>query len=683
MRIIYRECIKIIITQREGLMKKGNKYIAALVIAVSLFTVYGAGSVAYAASTMAPDEAFGIMDIINQISLDDTLPLRIVIPMILVITLIFILLASLRGGARRRGARGGGAYSAQIVQTITDSIIGLNKNDNVTFINPAALDMLEVKEQEILGKKIHSILRFKNSASIAGDSKAPAKSLLVAEYASTTSGASIPTSIAGEIAKVRKGLSVKNIPLNITSEKGTQFIVNLSINPIDKTDIDKGIVVIIRDVTEESKNEVRLQYLATHDNLTTLLNRDGLIGGMKSLDISSNQYGVLTLTIENIKETKDVYGQNAFDDCIKIFATILKEYSPNNALVAKTGDGDFVVVMPYTVETQIENAARKFIKQASLIRGGIYNLAISAGISYAPKHSASIDEIIMYSEIANTNAAKEGKNELYTFDQRMIDEIVEEHRWENEIEKAFYDNEFIMYYQPIVDFKKEKIAKLEALARWNHPEKGILSPWYFINRIERMSIVHEFAYMVIENVFKDYNDFIKTRYCSNNPVSVSINITPQQLFDDEFTTVLSQLMKRYNIPRGVINIEVTESFFEGDFTRSLKVVQEIKDAGCLISMDDFGTEYSTLSKLHTITFDEIKLDKSFVDNISTSTISLSITKMLVEICAKNGYELVAEGVETEDQLRLLTDYGCNLFQGYYFYKPISKTDIMYIFNSTI
>ena len=142
-------------------------------------------------------------------------------------------------------------------------------------------------------------------------------------------------------------------------------------------------------------------------------------------------------------------------------------------------------------------------------------------------------------------------------------------------------------------------------------------------------------------------------------------------------------MKRYSITGGVINIEVTEAFFEGDFTRSLKVVQEIKEAGCLISMDDFGTEYSTLSKLHTINFEEIKLDKSFVDNIMTSAISLSITKMLVEISEKNGYELVAEGVETEEQLRLLTDYGCNLFQGYYFYKPISKNDIMYIFNSTI
>ena len=485
------------------------------------------------------------------------------------------------------------------------------------------------------------------------------------------------------MAKARKGISVKNLPLKITTEEGKEITVNLSINPIDRSDIDKGMIVFLRDVTEEAKNEVRLQYLATHDNLTTLLNRDGLTTGMKSLDISTNQYGVLTLTIENIKDIKDTYGQNAFDDCIKIFATILKEYSPNNALVSKTGDGDYIVVMPFTVETQIENAARKFIKQASLIRGGIYNLIISAGISYAPNHSASIDEIIMYSEIANSNASKMGKNELCTFDQKMIDEIVEEHRWENEIEKAFYDNEFVMFYQPIVDFKKEKIAKLEALARWNHPEKGILSPWYFINRIERMSIVHEFAYMVIENVFKDYNDFIKTRYCINNPVSISINVSPQQLFDDEFTTVLAQLMKRYNIPRGVINIEVTESFFEGDFTRSLKVVQEIKDAGCLISMDDFGTEYSTLSKLHTITFDEIKLDKSFVDNIMTSAISLSITKMLVEISKKNGYELVAEGVETEDQLRLLTEYGCNLFQGYYFYKPISKNDIMYIFNSTI
>jgi len=665
-------------------MKKGNKYIAALILAVALFAVYSVGSVAYAASTIAPAEEFDFVEIIRQISLDDTLTLRIVIPLILVITLIFIIISSFKGGKTRRQARGGGAYSTQIVQTITDSIIGINKNDNITFVNPSTLSLFGVKEQEILGKKIHNVLQFKAFASGASDSQSSSKAQLVAEYASTAVGInSSNASITNQIEKVRKGMSVKNLPLNITADSGKQLVVNLSINLIDKSDIDKGIIVILRDVTEESINEVRLQYLATHDNLTTLLNRDGLINGMKSLDISSSQYGILTLTIENIKETKDVYGQNAFDDCIKIFATILKEYSPNNALVAKTGDGDFVVVMPYTVETQIENAARKFIKQASLIRGGIYNLAISAGISYAPKHSASIDEIIMYSEIANTNASKEGKNELFTFDQRMIDEIVEEHRWENEIEKAFYDNEFIMFYQPIVDFKKEKIAKLEALARWQHPEKGILSPWYFINRIERMSIVHEFAYMVMETVFKDYNDFIKTRYCANNPVSVSINITPQQLFDDEFTTVLSQLMKRYNIPRGIINIEVTESFFEGDFTRSLKVVQEIKDAGCLISMDDFGTEYSTLSKLHTIAFDEIKLDKSFVDNISTSAISLSITKMLVEICEKSGYELVAEGVETEDQLRLLTDYGCNLFQGYYFYKPISKTDIMYIFNSTI
>ena len=668
-------------------MKKGKKYIVALLFVLTLFLSYSISAVAYAANTLAPDARYDIMEMLSDISLDDQVPLRIVIPMILVITLIFILLSSLNAKVKRRVNRGGGSYSSQIIQTLNDPIIGLNKNGNITFVNPATLNLFEAKEQEILGKKIHHVLCFKTTGTKCSDAQCPAKNALRSEYPSTVknviSDSNFSSCVGYEVAKARKGIVVKNLPLKLTTEAGKSITVNLSINPIDKSDLDKGMIVTLRDVTEEAKNELRLQYLATHDNLTTLLNRDGLVDGMKSLDITSNQYGILTLTIDNIKETKDVYGQEAYDDCIKIFATILKEYSPNSALVAKTGDGNFAVVMPFTVETQIENAARKFIKQASLIRGGIYNLAISAGIAYAPSHSSSIDEVIMYSEIANSNASKLGKNEMLTFDQKMVDDIVEEHRWENEIEKAFYDNEFIMYYQPIVDFRREKIAKLEALARWNHPEKGILSPWYFINRIERMSIVHEFAYMVIEAVFKDYNDFIKTRYCTSNPVSISINVSPQQLFDDEFTTVLSQLMKRYNIPRGVINIEVTESFFEGDFTRSLKVVQEIKDAGCLISMDDFGTEYSTLSKLHTISFDEIKLDKSFVDNIMTSAISLSITKMLVEISQKNGYELVAEGVETEDQLRLLTEYGCNLFQGYYFYKPISKNDIMYIFNSTI
>ncbi len=229
--------------------------------------------------------------------------------------------------------------------------------------------------------------------------------------------------------------------------------------------------------------------------------------------MANNQYGVINLNIDNIKDTKDVYGHTASDDCIKIFATIIKEYSPANSIVARTGDGEYMVVMPYTVESQIESAASKFIRQAALIRGGIYNLTISAGVAYAPSHTSSVDEVIMFSEIANTNAAKEGKNQLVIFTQKMIDDIKEEHRWENEIEKAFYDNEFVMFYQPIVDLKKERIAKLEALARWQHPERGILSPWYFINRIERMSIVHEFAYWVVEEVFKDYNEFIKTRYC--------------------------------------------------------------------------------------------------------------------------------------------------------------------------
>ena len=668
-------------------MKKGKKYVIAVVFMFTLLIAYGVSAVAYAASTMAPDAENGFMGMLSNISLEDSVPLRVVIPLIIAITLIFILLVAFNGRLHKRVSRGGGAYSSQIVQSIVDPIIGLNKNGNITFINNAVLDLFEIKEQEILGKKLHAVVCFKTSGTKCTDATCPAKNTLRTEFPATvkgvTSGGNFSSCVAYEVAKARKGVTIKNLPLKVSTETGKELTLNMTISPIDKSDMDKGMIVFLRDVTEEAKNEIRLQYLATHDHLTTLLNRDGLITGMKALDISTNQYGVMTLTIQNIKETKDIYGQTAFDDCIKIFATILKEYSPNNALVAKTGDGDFMVVMPYTVETQIENAARKFVKQASLIRGGIYNLVISAGIAYAPQNSASIDEIIMYSEIANSNAPKLGKNELCIFDQKMVDDIVEEHRWENEIEKAFYDNEFILYYQPIVDFKKEKIAKLEALARWNHPEKGILSPWYFINRIERMSIVHEFAYMVIEAVFKDYNDFIKTRYCTNNPIGISINVSPQQLFDDEFTTVLAQLMKRYNIPHGVINIEVTESFFEGDFTRSLKVVQEIKEAGCLISMDDFGTEYSTLSKLHTISFDEIKLDKSFVDNIMTSAISLSITKMLVEISEKNNYELVAEGVETEDQLRLLTEYGCNLFQGYYFYKPISKNDIMYIFNSTI
>jgi diguanylate cyclase (GGDEF)-like protein/PAS domain S-box-containing protein len=453
-------------------------------------------------------------------------------------------------------------------------------------------------------------------------------------------------------------------------------------------------VAVYTNISETKKAENEIYKLAFYDDLTGLPNRRLLLDRLNVAQSSSGRsqsYGaILFIDLDNFKSINDKFEHNHANSLLIDVANRLK-FSIREADTVARLSGDEFVVMLENLSTDIDDAAQKVAHIAenllSIIRTP-YSLnetmihsQASVGISLFLDHNLSADEVIKHSEMAMYQAKEAGRNRVQFFDPQIQDSIETQNVIESDLHLALKYNQLELYYQIQLDKDRFPIGA-EALVRWKHPQRGLVSPGEFIPIAEQSSLIIEIGNWVIETVCQQIA--IWSKNALTKKLVIAINISPRQFMHPDFVEQLASIVHKYQIDASLLKLELTESVMADDLELIIKKMYILKQVvGVTLSLDDFGTGYSSLSYLKKLPLDQIKIDQSFVRHMTTDYSDAMMVKNIIDLAHNFGFNVIAEGVETEAQLALLKKSGCMSYQGYLFSKPIPSTQFELLLNDNL
>lgn len=413
---------------------------------------------------------------------------------------------------------------------------------------------------------------------------------------------------------------------------------------------------------------IRLEHLAFHDPLTGLPNRSRFNEIIElSIQKSKKEHGILGLMlidIDNLKDVNDSRGHSAGDELLCRVSKQLKNFVRETIQVFRFG-GDEFLVLATELETKDSMVT---ISDAIMESVNSVNVSISAGISLFPDDTDSIEELLKFADMAMYDVKKKGKNNVFFFMHLMQDKLLKRLNLETKLNEAMLNGSFKLYYQPQVDITTNKLRGFEALLRWYDDEIGWISPEQFIPLAEESRLVIPLGDWVMDTACATLRNWIDTY---NFDGIMSINVSPIQLKKTSFIYDLDETIKKYSLDPRKIEIEVTEGVLIENMEETVRLLQDVKNLGVGISLDDFGTGYSSLSYLQILPLTTLKIDKSFIANItSKNSVEAEITDSIISLVTKMGLDTIAEGVENAEQLGVLQQINCRNTQGFLMGKPM-------------
>lgn len=435
---------------------------------------------------------------------------------------------------------------------------------------------------------------------------------------------------------------------------------------------------IIARAEEERRNELLEQ--ATHDQLTFLPNRYYLNQYIHQwIYKEALPFSIIYVDMDHFKTVNDSFGHHYGDYVLVQIAKRLNAIMPEGSLAIRYGGDEFVLIVSLIHRNELLAFASKLIDTLSepyLINQLHFNLGASVGIACYPEHGHNLDMLLRASDIAMYES-KKIKNSAHIFVSEMQEGFLKNVTIEQELRKAINNNELFMVYQPQIN-DEGYFYGAEALIRWNSPSLGNVPPNHFIPLAEASGLMPKIGRLIIEMVCEDINE-IHHKLCY--PFHVSINISVRQFMDPRFLEHMLNVFEKTQAQYLHITLEVTENLFIEDLQYILPLLHKIRAMGIEISMDDFGTGYSSLSMLRQLPINELKIDKSFVDAIAYDITSAKMVQNIITIGKNLNMHVLAEGVETKEQKEILSTFGCDRFQGYYFSKPLLKEDLLHFLQS--
>jgi diguanylate cyclase (GGDEF)-like protein/PAS domain S-box-containing protein len=436
-----------------------------------------------------------------------------------------------------------------------------------------------------------------------------------------------------------------------------------------------------KNISDRKKTEEKISFLALNDPLTKLPNRYYLKDKLESLIHSQKdiKFAFLFLDLDYFKNVNDLYGHSEGDKVIQEVAERFKNSMNKLDFIARVG-GDEFVILKQNIDT-IEDQCKVLIQvleKPFIIKGLKINLGMSIGISLFPKDGKNFEELFKYSDTAMYVAKENGKNRYQMYQAKMTDNIVKSAKMNNEIQKAIENDEFVVYFQPQINLNSQKIIGAEALVRWNKPNSRLVFPDEFIKKSEENRTIIKIGIIVFKKSLEQL-----LRWKSNNLFEgiLAINISAIQIEEDDFAITIENICKEMAVQPTDIELEITESYIMKNPEKSIKTLQNLKNLGFNISIDDFGTGYSSLSYLKKLPVDKLKIDRSFIKDLAYNNEDKAISKTIISLAKNLGLEVIAEGVETEDQRKFLEDNLCDSGQGYLFSKPLESESFYYYLKS--
>jgi len=440
-----------------------------------------------------------------------------------------------------------------------------------------------------------------------------------------------------------------------------------------------AVLAVTADVTERKKLEKKLHYMAYHDQLTGLPNRyllnDHLQESLIRCRRNGQKLAVIYIDLDGFKFINDTKGHDVGDLLLKMASDRIVDALCNDSIVARIGGDEFVAVIERVELPLIKEIAVRIIDEFStpfILDGEEFYMTPSVGISLFPDDGQSGEELIKNADVAMYFAKKRGKNNFQFFIDDPQDVFGRKIKLEQGLRKAIENNELLLLYQPKYELSSEKIEGVEALLRWNHPELGLVSPLEFIPIAEEIGMIGQIGEWVIETACKQMKQWMDLGVF---PSSVAVNVSTIQFQDRNFAVFMKRILSKYGLEPCLLEIEITESVMQ-DVNESMATLTQLKELGIKISIDDFGTGYSSLNILHRLPIDFVKIDKSFVSEISTNSSTETLVKTIIELGKKLNFELIAEGIETIEQKNILLKSGCRFGQGYLYSQPLPPDEIV-------
>ena len=458
-------------------------------------------------------------------------------------------------------------------------------------------------------------------------------------------------------------------------KSGELYCEWLGISVLKKDEKIVGYLGIFSDITRRRAAEDQIMYLAFHDALTGLPNlrsfreRVGKVIGKRSRE-PDLRFAVGILDLDGFKEVNDRMGHSAGDELLVQVSLRIKEIVPSNDMLARLGGDEFglLLVGPDLEDVTFDRIVSA-LSEPFEIGGELVEISGSLGVTFSPPDRGDVDPLLSHADLALSRVKNREGNGWIPFQEEMEEALENRHRIKNELVRALSEKELVLYYQPQVDMVSGVVMGVEALVRWNHPERGLLFPDAFINVAERSDLISSLGRSVMEEALAQQERW-KT---GGLDLRVSVNIGARHFLSNNFLSDLETALSRHRrngICPVTLEIEMTETEALKDLSKAQKIIKECMEAGIMVSLDDFGTGQASLISLQRLSVGEIKIDKGFVGKIQYSDKDRAIVSSLVVAGRMMGIDVVAEGIETEEDGLLLIGMGCRVAQGYAIAKPM-------------
>jgi diguanylate cyclase (GGDEF)-like protein len=441
------------------------------------------------------------------------------------------------------------------------------------------------------------------------------------------------------------------------------------------------LVGTTEDVTGRTGHEERLWYLANHDTLTDLFNRRRFMEELSrelAFSMRSGQAGaVIMLDLDNFKDINDSLGHLAGDVLLRRLGETLRGRLRGTDTLARLGGDEFAMVLPDCSVSDAERIAHEIgqdLLKESKIRIGGLEREISAAIGIAPYEGGverTADELLVEADLAMYRAKNAGRAGVEVFDQQLRNELADRMNLEGELADAIEGDQLWLVYQPLVDLENGTTVGCEALVRWTHPERGLVPPSDFISLAEETGLINPLGAWVLREACEQ-----AARWrCEGREIYISVNVSPYQLTDESIVGIVADALAATSLPAHLLCIEITESLLSRAQERIVSSLKALKELGVQIAIDDFGGGASSFARMRLLPFDQIKVDRLFVDGIDHRADDRAIISAVLTMARELDFSVLAEGVETESQQEALRELGCRYAQGYLYSKPLPAAEL--------
>jgi diguanylate cyclase (GGDEF)-like protein/PAS domain S-box-containing protein len=476
---------------------------------------------------------------------------------------------------------------------------------------------------------------------------------------------------------IKNGGSPQNHNIRLNHKNGKMIHLNVTSVPIIVDEQVVGIYGIAKDITEQIKNQAMIQHLAYHDYLTGLPNRNLLDNHLsKELDLTAYQnqkLAILFIDLDRFKAINDTFGHSVGDLLLKEVAKRLKSSVLEKDQVFRQGGDEFIVILDEADRTIAEKVAIRILSVLatpfSLNKSDLF-ISPSIGISLYSEDGESMETLIKHADFAMYQAKKAGKNTFRFYSNKETVDDINPLLMEMDLHKAIERQEFILHYQPKINLKTGKVIGAEALIRWNHPERGMIPPSQFIPIAEETGLIIPIGEWVLQEACKQQKKWMEQGFSN---MVICVNLSARQFSQCQIVKTVKKVLEQTGLEPQYLELEITESMTM-DIERTIVTLQELKKLGLLISIDDFGTGFSSLNYLKQFPVDTLKIDQSFVRELYNQTNDETIVKTIISMAHTLQLNVVAEGIETREQLVFLQQHLCDTAQGYFFSEPLPAKD---------